>query len=111
MDSASAHTTVYAALFAVFGVLVAWHARVEERMAWHDALHTANLHGAARVNAHEMQSVTRRNRPAPFTLPQCRDLRRKRVAKQCRDLLCVARRKLEPVQKRVAHCFVARTST
>lgn len=37
-----------AVLFFVFGVLVFWHARVEERAAWHDALRTACVHGAAR---------------------------------------------------------------
>jgi len=40
--------TVAALLFLVFGVLVFWHARVEERAAWHDALRTVNLHGSAR---------------------------------------------------------------
>ena len=41
--------SIAAVFFAVFAVLVGWHARVEERVAWHDALHTANLRGAARV--------------------------------------------------------------
>ena len=41
--------SVAAALFAVFAGLVAWHAIVEHRVAWHDALHTVNRHGAARV--------------------------------------------------------------
>ena len=41
--------SVAAALFACFAVLVAWHARVEDRVAWHDALHTVNRYGAARV--------------------------------------------------------------
>ena len=36
-------------LFVIFGVLVFWHARVEDRVAWHDALRTVNLRGAARV--------------------------------------------------------------
>jgi hypothetical protein len=36
-------------LFAGFAALVAWHARIEERVAWHDALHTVNRRGAARV--------------------------------------------------------------
>jgi ABC-type multidrug transport system fused ATPase/permease subunit len=37
------------ALFVVFGVLVVWHARVEDRVAWHDALRTVALRGAARL--------------------------------------------------------------
>src|SRR4029079_10899809 len=40
--------TAAGVLFAVFGVLVFWHARIEERAAWHDALRTANIHAAAR---------------------------------------------------------------
>ncbi len=36
------------ALFFTFGVLVFWHARVEERAAWHDALRTACMRGASR---------------------------------------------------------------
>ena len=35
-------------LFVVFGVLVAWHARVDERVAWHDALRLVNLRALAR---------------------------------------------------------------
>ncbi len=38
------------ALFIVFGVLVAWHARVEDRVAWHDALRTVALRGVARLD-------------------------------------------------------------
>jgi hypothetical protein len=41
--------SISAMLYGVFGLLVAWHARVEERIAWHDALHTVNRHGVARV--------------------------------------------------------------
>ena len=37
------------ALFVAFGVLVAWHARVEDRVAWLDALRTVALRGLARV--------------------------------------------------------------
>jgi hypothetical protein len=37
------------ALFATFGVLVAWHARVEDRVAWYDALRIVAVRGAARV--------------------------------------------------------------
>jgi hypothetical protein len=36
-------------LFIVFGALVAWHARVENRAAWHDALRTACLRAIARI--------------------------------------------------------------
>jgi hypothetical protein len=36
-------------LLLVFLVLVVWHARVEQRVAWHDALRTVNLHALARI--------------------------------------------------------------
>jgi hypothetical protein len=36
-------------LVLVFGVLVVWHARIEERAAWHHALQTVSLRSAARV--------------------------------------------------------------
>ena len=35
-------------LFVVFGILVAWHARVDERVAWHDALRLVNVRALAR---------------------------------------------------------------
>jgi hypothetical protein len=41
--------SVSAALFTVFAVLVAWHARVEARVAWHDALHSVNHRAIARI--------------------------------------------------------------
>ena len=41
--------TVAGLLFAVFGVLVVWHARVEDRAAWHDALRVACERALARV--------------------------------------------------------------
>ncbi len=41
--------TVAALLFVVFGVLVVWHARVEDRAAWHDALRIASERALARV--------------------------------------------------------------
>ncbi len=41
---------VAALLFAAFGVLVVWHARVEARAAWHDALRTAAEQASARVD-------------------------------------------------------------
>lgn len=36
------------ALFAVFGALVVWHARIEGRAEWYDALRIVNQRGAAR---------------------------------------------------------------
>ncbi|HEU4926162.1 MAG TPA: hypothetical protein VFT24_03895 [Vicinamibacterales bacterium] len=36
-------------LLLVFLVLVVWHARVEQRVEWHDALRTVNLHAVARI--------------------------------------------------------------
>jgi hypothetical protein len=36
-------------LFAAFAALVYWHARVEDRVAWYDALREVNLRAAARV--------------------------------------------------------------
>ena len=36
-------------LLAVFGVLVVWHARVDERVDWHDALHAVNQFALARI--------------------------------------------------------------
>jgi hypothetical protein len=38
-----------AALLGAFAALVVWHARVDERVAWFDALHTINLYGIARI--------------------------------------------------------------
>ncbi len=40
---------VAATLFVMFGILVAWHARVEDRAAWHDALRLVNIRALARV--------------------------------------------------------------
>ncbi len=39
-----------AALFVAFGALVAWHARVEDRTAWHDALRLVNVRAGARLS-------------------------------------------------------------
>jgi uncharacterized membrane protein YecN with MAPEG domain len=36
-------------LLLIFLALVVWHARVEQRVAWHDALRTVNFHALARV--------------------------------------------------------------
>ena len=38
-----------AVLFAAFGALVVWHARVEDRVAWFDALRLVNVRAEARV--------------------------------------------------------------
>jgi hypothetical protein len=40
---------VAAALFSMFGVLVVWHARVEDRAEWHDARRLVNLRAIARL--------------------------------------------------------------
>jgi len=37
------------ALFVAFGVLVAWHARIEDRVAWYDALRIVALRAVARL--------------------------------------------------------------
>jgi hypothetical protein len=37
------------ALLAAFAALVVWHARVEDRRAWFDALHTVNMTAMARI--------------------------------------------------------------
>ncbi len=44
-----APVVIGALLFAAFGVLVVWHARVEERVAWFDALRLVNVRAEARV--------------------------------------------------------------
>jgi Flp pilus assembly protein TadB len=41
--------TIALALFVVFGALVFWHARVEGRAAWHQALRTVSLRASARI--------------------------------------------------------------
>jgi hypothetical protein len=41
---------VAAVLFAGFGALVVWHARVEDRAAWHDALRMACEYARARID-------------------------------------------------------------
>jgi MutS-like protein len=40
---------VAVALLAGFAALVVWHARVEERMAWHEALRVVNVRARARI--------------------------------------------------------------
>jgi MutS domain V len=42
-------TAIMVVLFVAFGVLVAWHAQVEERLAWYEALRVVNVRGVARV--------------------------------------------------------------
>jgi hypothetical protein len=44
-----APVVIGAALFAAFGALVVWHARVEDRVAWFDALRLVNVRAEARV--------------------------------------------------------------
>jgi hypothetical protein len=46
----AARLAVAVALFVVFGCLVVWHARVEERAAWHEALRVACEYAAARID-------------------------------------------------------------
>jgi hypothetical protein len=46
---ASGPSLVALVLLVAFGALVAWHARVEDRVAWQDALRQVNMRGAARV--------------------------------------------------------------
>ena len=41
--------TIAVGLFVVFAALVFWHARVEGRAAWHNALRTVSLRGSARI--------------------------------------------------------------
>ena len=50
-------------LFAVFGALVAWHARVDARVAWHDALKLVNV----RAQFHAGRATGRRC-PTPMCL-------------------------------------------
>ncbi len=54
-----------AILFLGVGVLVFWHARVEERAAWHDALRTACTYGAAR-HARSWDELPPAEAPAPL---------------------------------------------
>ena len=42
-------SVVAVVLLIAFGALVVWHARVEDRVAWQDALRRINIRGAARV--------------------------------------------------------------
>src|SRR5687767_1910060 len=49
-DPEPATFAMSAALFAVFGVLVVRHARVEERAAWFEALRTVNARGTSRLH-------------------------------------------------------------
>jgi len=42
-------TVITILLFLAFGVLVVWHARVEERLAWYEALRLVNERGEARI--------------------------------------------------------------
>jgi hypothetical protein len=44
-----APVVVAIAAFVVFGALVAWHARVDDRVAWHEALRLVNVRALARL--------------------------------------------------------------
>jgi energy-coupling factor transporter ATP-binding protein EcfA2 len=48
-DAAVWRFVLAAVLLGFFALLVAWHARVEERARWHDALRLVNAHGIARI--------------------------------------------------------------
>jgi hypothetical protein len=65
-----------AILFGVFGGLVFWHARVEERAAWHEALRTVCVRASARV-ARRWDELPDADPPPSFDLthhPYARDL-------------------------------------
>ena len=67
---------VAAVLFLAFGGLVFWHARVEERAAWHDALRTVSLRGSARTER-RWDDLPAADAPASIDLahhPYARDL-------------------------------------
>ena len=54
-------------LFVVFGFLVAWHARVDERVAWHEALRLVNVRALAR-RARDWQALPDAEAPAGVDL-------------------------------------------
>jgi hypothetical protein len=59
--------TIAAGLFLVFGALVFWHARVEDRAAWYDALRTVSLRGSARFER-RWDDLPPADAPAPVDL-------------------------------------------
>jgi hypothetical protein len=56
-----------AVLFAVFGAFVAWHARVDARVAWHDALRVVNLRANSR-RARDWHALPDADAPAGIDL-------------------------------------------
>jgi hypothetical protein len=67
---------IAALLFFIFGVLVFWHARVEDRAAWHEALRTVCIRGVARA-ARRWDDLPAADPPPSFDLahhPYARDL-------------------------------------
>jgi hypothetical protein len=54
-------------LFVAFGFLVVWHARVDERVAWHGALKLVNMRGLAR-RARDWQALPDAEAPAGVDL-------------------------------------------
>jgi hypothetical protein len=54
-------------LFVAFGFLVVWHARVDERVAWHGALRLVNLRGLSR-RARDWQALPEAEAPAGLDL-------------------------------------------
>ena len=54
-------------LFVAFGCLVAWHARVDERVAWHEALRRVNVRAMAR-RARDWSALPEADAPAGFDL-------------------------------------------
>ena len=55
-------------MFVAFGFLVVWHARVDERVAWHGALRLVNLRGLSR-RARDWQALPEAEAPAGSILP------------------------------------------
>jgi hypothetical protein len=65
-----------AILFGIFGALVFWHARVEDRAAWHEALRTVCVRGSARI-ARRWDELPAADPPPSFDLthhPYANDL-------------------------------------
>ena len=54
-------------LFVAFGLLVAWHARVDERVAWHEALRVVNVRALSR-RARDWQALPDADAPAGVDL-------------------------------------------
>jgi hypothetical protein len=56
-------------LFAAFGVLVVWHARVDDRMNWYEALRLVNVRGLAR-RARDWNVLPEADAPSGFDITQ-----------------------------------------